>query len=118
MNIVLSKTALAALDRYRAERKIRTRAKAIETVLLEVAPDDELSPSSAKKLKARLSAPNRTVHSLSETMLQHTSQVKPIKLSRAERKILDERIAEAKAGHAVPASVVWEELQERIRQVF
>ena len=81
MNVSLSSKALAALDRYRGERKIRSRAKALETVLLEAVPDDS------------------------------------VRLSASERKLLDSRIAEAKAGHTVAASVVWEELQARKRRL-
>jgi hypothetical protein len=53
----VSEQAIAALDRVRAARGIRTRAKALEILLTEIAPPDqeeELSPASARRLKARL----------------------------------------------------------------
>jgi hypothetical protein len=53
----VSERTLAALDRVRAARGIRTRAKALEVVLTEIAPpenEEELSPASARRLRARL----------------------------------------------------------------
>jgi hypothetical protein len=53
----VSERTLAALDRVRAARGIRTRAKALEVVLTEIAPpenEEELSPASARRLRGRL----------------------------------------------------------------
>jgi hypothetical protein len=44
MTVTLSKTALVALDRFRHQRNIRTRAKALETALLEVSEEGVLPP--------------------------------------------------------------------------
>ncbi|NJK43423.1 MAG: hypothetical protein HC933_03400 [Pleurocapsa sp. SU_196_0] len=53
----LSKTALTALDRVRAQRGIRSRAKALETVLLEAAneePVDEVTAEDRHIIEERL----------------------------------------------------------------
>lgn len=52
----ISKRALAALDRVRKERGVRSRAKALEIVLLEISPDDTeiLSAKEAKILESRI----------------------------------------------------------------
>ncbi|MEY4530924.1 MAG: hypothetical protein RLZZ156_1645 [Deinococcota bacterium] len=58
----LSKKAFAALERLRRERGIRSRAKAIEIALLEIAPDDEtddavhLSPADAAIFEERMTS--------------------------------------------------------------
>jgi hypothetical protein len=54
MTVTLSKTALVALDRFRHQRKIRTRAKALETVLLELNDEIVLSPEEKVLLEARM----------------------------------------------------------------
>jgi hypothetical protein len=52
----VSEKTLRVLDRVRAERGIRTRAKALEVVLSEAVTDDEeiLSAAESRRLKARL----------------------------------------------------------------
>jgi hypothetical protein len=54
MNITLSKTALVALDQYRNQRKIRTRAKALETALLELTNEIVLTAQEKSLLETRL----------------------------------------------------------------
>ena len=52
----VSEKAVKALDRVRAERGIRTRAKALEVVLSEIVPEDHetLTPTEKRRLKTRL----------------------------------------------------------------
>ncbi len=54
--IAVNEKTLRAIDRLRAERGIRTRAKALEVVLEEIAPedDDQLSERSKRRLDLRL----------------------------------------------------------------
>jgi hypothetical protein len=72
----MSKTAFAALERIRHARGIRTRAKALELALLELAPEYE-------------------------------------PLTEEDRRIIEERLAEAARGEIVPAAVVYAELGQR-----
>jgi hypothetical protein len=54
VNITLSKTALVALDRFRNQRKIRTRAKALETALLELTDEIVLTNQEKILLETRM----------------------------------------------------------------
>jgi hypothetical protein len=57
--IAVNEKTLRAIDRLRAERGIRTRAKALEIVFEEIAPDtDDLSESSKRRLDLRLKQAN------------------------------------------------------------